>query len=166
MKNLLKLSFLLLLIGLTACEKKDQDDYMPPTKGNVPSGYFVESKWKVENNTVSLPDSVQDNCIANLSSVYFGDGACILTAEPEVNNKKTKKDYIGKYRVVNSKDNTSTTLYLDEMTNDTVSLSYIFTFSEINVSQKTFSLLLDVRAGSHLPARQGIYGTLRLKKES
>jgi hypothetical protein len=165
MKTFLKLSFLLLLIGVVACDKKDQDDYQPPSKGNVSKSYFVNTEWTVENNSVFVPNYVNDDCIANLKAFYFGDGVCILSCEQEVNSKKVTKAYNGQYRIENDKSAGTTYLYLDNMTNDTVSLSYVMLFSEINASQKNISLIMDVRSGNHLPARNEGYGTLRLKKK-
>jgi len=164
MKYLQKLFPLLLLVVLVSC-KKNTEDYEPPTKGNVQSSFFVESTWNVQENTVFIPDDL-DFCMQYLKKVYFGTQTCILTSQLSVEGKSAVKyEFKGSYRIENQNGN-STILYLDKLVHGSDTVSYKLVFDEINSSRSGMSLVLDLKEGTNLPAKQGNgnYGSFRLTK--
>ena len=157
MKYLLQIACLLAVCCLFGC-KKDSDDYQPPTKGNVPETYFVETTWRVSAGNVFIPDTVPDICIANMTRIYFGTQTCILTAKID-----QEKEYAGTYRIENI-GKTITRLYLDDLTYGDESYSYVLNVDELNIGKSSVSLLLNVQEGSALPKKEKGYGTLQLTK--
>lgn len=160
MRQLLKIYFLLAACISISCNK-NTDDYQPPIKGNVSASYFTESTWNVMESTISIPDSINDFCMRNLKKIYFGSSTCILTGE----NKATKKEYKGNYRIENVNEN-STILYLDNLTHGSEVCSYVLTFDEINTSRNSTSLVMDLHSGNlfHKKSNGKNYGTFRLTK--
>lgn len=165
MKYLQKLLPLLLLVVLVSC-KKNTEDYEPPTKGHVQPSFFVESTWNVQENTISMPEELSDFCMLYLKKVYFGSQTCILTSQLTVEGRGTSKfEYKGSYRIVNPTEN-STILYLDNLVHGSDTVSYKLVFDEINSSRSGMSLVLDLKEGTYLPAREGNgnYGSFRMTK--
>ena len=159
MKLLLQMACLMVLCCLTGC-KKDAEDYMPPTKGNVPNNFFVESTWEVKSNTVYIPDNVSDFCMSYLQKIYFGAQTCILTAKGEV-----KREYKGTYHIENI-DGNSTVIYLDRLVNGTDTIAYVLSVDELNTSRSSTSIVLDLISSNALPKKHdgGNYGSFRLAK--
>ena len=166
MKLLQKLCLITMLgISFSACQK-NKEDYQPPVKGNVQPSYFIESTWNVQENTINIPDSIDEFCMRFLKKIYFGSQTCILTSQQATDNKTTdKREFKGTYRVVNA-GGTRTYLYLDKMVNGYDTCNYKLEFDEISSSQSGMSLVLDLLEGTGLASRgEGrTYGSFRLKK--
>ncbi len=166
MKLLQKLCLITMLgISFSACQK-NKEDYQPPVKGNVQPSYFIESTWNVQENTINIPDSIDEFCMRFLKKIYFGSQACILTSQKTTaNNTTDKREFKGTYRVVNV-GGARTYLYLDKMVNGDDTCNYKLEFDEINSSQNGMSLVLDLQEGTGLASRgEGrTYGSFHLKK--
>lgn len=166
MKLLQKLCLMTVLgIFFSACQK-NQDDYQPPVKGHVQSTYFTESTWNVQENTINIPDSIDEFCMRFLKKIYFGSQTCILTSQRATESGATlKREFKGTYRVVNEAE-VRTYLYLDRMVNGLDTCNYKLEFDEINSSQSGMSLVLDLLEGTSLASRGegSTYGSFRLKK--
>ena len=160
MRGFTKFILLVFAIVLVGCAK-NTDDYQPPTKGNVPSTYFIESEWKVMENTIVIPDEYDDFCMRNVSKIYFGVQTCIITAIQSQGNYSENRKFKGAYRVENVGGNT-TYLHLDNMVHGEDTCSYVLKFDEINTSRSSISLVVDLLSGNHFP--QGNYGSFRLSK--
>ena len=165
MKHLKRLLLLLLVAVSVACQK-NQNDYQPPTKGNVNAQFFIETTWNVQENTVSIPFTLNDFCMKYLKKIYFGTQTCILTAQySREGGGSDKREYKGTYRVVNV-NATETLLYLDNLIHGRDTCSYKLSFDEINTGHNGTSLVIDLIEGNRLPALTdgGNYGSFRLSK--
>jgi hypothetical protein len=137
--------------------KKDSDEYQPPTKGNVPSDYFVETTWEVLKSNVVVPDTIPDLCVSHMEEIYFGSQTCIVTT-------KSEETYKGTYRVEN-KDDISTTIYFNDLVHGDDTCAYVLSVDELNTNRSSISLVLNVIEGNKLPRKEnGNYGSMLLSK--
>ncbi len=160
-KGFSNIFFLMLLVFFTACTK-NTEDYQPPTKGNIPPSYFIETTWKVMENTISIPDTINDYCIRNVKSIWFGSDKCIVTAENNALTMDKKRDYIGYYSLENDPDRSITYMYLKNLTNGKDTCTYKLMVDELNANRSSVSLVLDLCSGNRL--KESNYGSFRLSK--